>query len=78
MAEPIATLGRNLDAAAGSYNQFLGSLESRVLPAARRLYELTPGESPKAMPEPKQVETALREPRRSGDLLPAAPGTEVN
>ncbi len=73
MAEPIAALGRSLDGAVGHYNRFLGSLEGRVFPTARQLRELAPGESPKEMPDPKEVETAVREPRRGGDLLPSPP-----
>jgi DNA recombination protein RmuC len=68
MAEPIAALGRSLDSAAGSYNRFLGSLESRVFPAARQLRDMAPGESVKELPDLKEVETAIREPRRGSDL----------
>jgi DNA recombination protein RmuC len=73
MAEPLATLGRSLESAAGSYNRFVGSLEGRVFPAARQLRELTPGENPRELPEMREVEAALREPRRSGEVLPADP-----
>jgi DNA recombination protein RmuC len=76
MAEPVAALGRSLESAAGNYNRFLGSLESRVFPAARQLRELVPGDSAREMPDPKDVETAIREPRRGGDLL-AAPGGDA-
>lgn len=37
LGEHVLTLGRRLDGAVQSYNQAVGSLERRVLPAARRL-----------------------------------------
>ncbi len=39
VGEHVTTLGRRLDGAVGAYNQTVGSLERRVLPAARRLAE---------------------------------------
>jgi DNA recombination protein RmuC len=69
MVEPIAALGRSLDAATSHYNRFIGSLESRVYPAVRQLRELAPGESPKELPDLKQVETAVRETRRTAESL---------
>jgi DNA recombination protein RmuC len=71
MAEPVTALGRSLESAASSYNRFVGSLEGRVFPAARQLRELSPGETPRELPEMREVETALREPRRNGEVLPA-------
>lgn len=40
MGAHLARLGRSIDAAAGAYNQAVGSLESRVLVSARRFAEL--------------------------------------
>ncbi len=74
MTEPVAALGRSLESAAGSYNRFIGSLEGRVFPAARQLRDLSPGETPRELPELREIETALREPRRSGEVLPAGSG----
>jgi DNA recombination protein RmuC len=39
VSEHVVTLGRRLDSAVSAYNQTVGSLERRVLPAARRLAE---------------------------------------
>ncbi|MGE3770367.1 MAG: DNA recombination protein RmuC [Bdellovibrionales bacterium] len=40
MADYVTRLGNHLSGAMKSYNEFVGSLESRVLPAARRFEEL--------------------------------------
>jgi len=44
-------LGKSIGDAVGQYNQFIGSLDSRVLPAARRLAQL-------AAPEAEIIELA--------------------
>lgn len=51
MTGHLDQLGRSLNAAVGHYNQTVGSLESRVLVAARRFGDL---------PAPRQVESATR------------------
>jgi len=48
-------LGRSLDRAVGSYNQAVGSLESRVLVSARRFNELSVTDDD--LPGPRSVET---------------------
>ncbi|MBM3619808.1 MAG: DNA recombination protein RmuC [Alphaproteobacteria bacterium] len=70
MAEPIMALGKSLEAAAGQYNKFIGSMEGRVFPTARQIRQLSPGDSPKPLPDLKEIETAVRQPRTDGDLLP--------
>jgi len=40
MAKHIDTLGRSISSTVKGYNAFVGSLESRVLPSARRLNDL--------------------------------------
>lgn len=57
----VAETGERLDAAVKSYNRMVGSAESRLLPAARRLQELGAGtETPV---EPVRIETEPRIPR---------------
>jgi DNA recombination protein RmuC len=72
MAEPIVSLGKSLESAAGQYNKFIGSMEGRVFPTARQIRQLSPGDSPKPLPDLKEIETAVRQPRTDGDLLPPA------
>lgn len=40
MGDHVARVGKNLDSAVESYNKFIGSLESRVLPSAREMKAL--------------------------------------
>lgn len=70
MAEPIVSLGKSLEGAAGHYNRFIGSMEGRVFPTARQIRQLSPGDSPRPLPDLKEIETAVRQPRTDGDLLP--------
>jgi len=57
-------LGKRLDSAAKYYNEASGTLERRVLPAARRLGEM--GTAREALPEPPAIERALQVPRPDG------------
>ncbi|MBV9833271.1 MAG: DNA recombination protein RmuC [Alphaproteobacteria bacterium] len=70
MAEPIVALGKSLEGAAAHYNKFIGSMEGRVFPTARQIRQLSPGDSPRPLPDLKEIETAVRQPRTDGDLLP--------
>jgi DNA recombination protein RmuC len=51
-------VGRSLNAAVGHYNQAVGSLESRVLVAARRFQDLSVTDD--ELPPPRQVESSTR------------------
>lgn len=58
MGAHVDAVGRSLNAAVGHYNQAVGSLESRVMVAARRFSELSVVDSD--LPSPRQVEAAAR------------------
>ena len=59
MAEHLADVGRGLEKANTAYNNAVGSIEARVLPAARRFKDLGAG-SDEEMPLIQPVETAPR------------------
>lgn len=77
MTEHANRVGRNLDEATKAWNQFIGSYESRVLVTGRRFEELGVVRAMESLPEPRQVETALRlvqapEAQRAGSGDPGA------
>lgn len=61
MAEHITRTGRSLDSAVNSYNEMVGSIESRVLPQARKMKELPALNLPKDIEELKPVEKRTRQ-----------------
>ncbi|HSB21307.1 MAG TPA: DNA recombination protein RmuC [Anaeromyxobacteraceae bacterium] len=58
----VARVGKELGGAVSAYNDFVGSLESRVLPAARRLKEHGAGSASAEVPELEPVEELPRSP----------------
>jgi len=56
----VAKLGSNLNSAVVSYNQTIGSLESRVLPTTRKMAELG-AHTGKELPQPELIERLPRE-----------------
>jgi DNA recombination protein RmuC len=60
MSSHLDKLGRSLTGAVTSYNQTVGSLESRVLVSARRLADLGAVASGTDLPTPEQVEHTTR------------------
>jgi DNA recombination protein RmuC len=69
MGGHVAGVGAGLDSAVKRYNDFVGSLESRVLPQARRFNELELEGAQEPLAELRQVETQLR-PLRSLEPTP--------
>jgi len=57
----LAKAGRGLDSAVREFNSAIGSYEARVLPQGRRIEQLSAIESARALPEPVQIETQVRE-----------------
>lgn len=72
LGEHVTTLGKRLDGAVSAYNQTVGSLERRVLPAARRFSDLGAG-GPREIPtldpvdKSSQLPQALELTRGDGD-----------
>lgn len=60
MGEHINRVGKNIGDAAGAYNDFIGSLESNVLPKARKFPELGVEKGKKPIPDLNPVEKTLR------------------
>jgi DNA recombination protein RmuC len=76
MGEHFGALGRNLERAMRSYNDAVGSLESRVLVTARRFRDLKAVGGDLELEPPAPVEVLPRE-LRAEDLLPA-PGAAAS
>ena len=60
-AEHIGDIGKGLNNAVKSYNSAIGSLESRVIPGAKKLKELGASAPEKELPELNQIDTNVRE-----------------
>ena len=60
LIEHFVRVGRSLDGAVDSYNKAVGSLESRVLPAARRFTDLG-ADTPQGIPQAEPLERTTRQ-----------------
>lgn len=69
MGEHILALGRNLNGAVEKYNRMVGSLETKVLPQARRFQELGVEGTSEALPELASIDTVVKFPRADRGLL---------
>jgi len=70
MADHLSGVGKNLSQAVGSYNAFVGSLESNVLPKARRFTDMGIEKGRKPVVQLGMVDTAVRV-AAARELLPA-------
>ncbi len=59
LVEHLEGVGKNIGQAAESYNRFVGSLEQKVLPSARRFKELGVS-SAKAVESPNELDVHIR------------------
>ena len=74
MGGHIVELGKDMARSVGSYNEFVGSLEARVMPQARRFAELEVEGTSRPLPEARPVDTDIRLPREDRDLAIGASG----
>jgi DNA recombination protein RmuC len=70
MGDHVGRLGAGLDAAVKHYNNFVGSLESRVMPKAREFNGLDVEGTQAALAELKPVETQTRALRGDAEIIP--------
>jgi DNA recombination protein RmuC len=75
MGGHVVDLGKGLEGAVKHFNNFVGSLESRVMPQARRFNELEVDGTQDPMPELKPIETEARQLRV--DVDPHLQGAEI-
>jgi DNA recombination protein RmuC len=75
LGDHFMTLGKRLDGAVAAYNQTVGSLERRVLPAARRFSDLGAG-GPRDIPALDPVDKSSQLPQAL-ELTRGEPGEEV-
>jgi len=73
MAGHVADVGSGLKRAVDAYNKSVGSLESRVFPAARKLNELGAGPEDAKFEELKPLDTAVRDIAKPELLSPPEP-----
>jgi DNA recombination protein RmuC len=80
LGDHLARLGRKLDGAVSDYNQTIGSLERRVLPAARRLADHGaggPNELPALEPVDRSVQAAQAPELVAGDGVAELPARDA-
>jgi DNA recombination protein RmuC len=75
MAEKIGQVGAALEGGVKKYNEVVGTLESRVLPAARKFKELGAGEPNTDIPtlEPREISVRLPAPAPAPEELELSP-----
>ena len=76
LVEHLEAVGRNIKQAASSYDRFVGSLEQKVMPAARRFRTLGVAATKPEIDTPDTLNLSLRE-VRSPDLISQAEDAEL-
>ncbi|MEM9079780.1 MAG: DNA recombination protein RmuC [Verrucomicrobiota bacterium] len=80
LSDHFAKMGRSLDTTVKNYNKAMSSLETRVLPGARKFEELGAAPSTQELPDLPQLETQPRLPQSSssseGFLEASSPATD--
>jgi DNA recombination protein RmuC len=69
LGDHVADLGKHINNTAKKYNAMVGSLESQVMPQARRFHELGVEGTAKPLVELADVDTVVRFPQQNRDLL---------
>ncbi len=69
LGNDVVGMTKSLNAHVRKHNDFVGSLETRVLPQARKMTDLSIGDSYGEIPELEPVEQDVREPLEGRDLL---------
>jgi DNA recombination protein RmuC len=73
MGDQVRDVGRALDRTVKEYNGFVGSLEGRVMPQARRFTQLGVGDAEAPLPPLDDVDRTVRLPRADRDFKLNAP-----
>jgi DNA recombination protein RmuC len=69
LGDHVSGLGETINRAAKKYNAMVGSLESQVMPQARRFKELGVEGTADTIKEIEEVDTVVRFPQQNRDLL---------
>lgn len=69
LGDHVSDLGKHINNAAKKYNAMVGSLESNVMPHARRFSELGVEGTAQPIAEIREVDTVVRFPQQNRDLL---------
>ena len=69
MGGHVVRLSNSLKSSVDTFNKFVGSLESSVMPQARRFQELGVEGTAEALPEAPEIDVVVRNPQPNRDLL---------
>jgi DNA recombination protein RmuC len=72
LVDKVSKVGESIERSVKSYNELVGSVESRVLPQARKFKELGAGDAGVTVATPPQIETSTRQiaPPEQLELMP--------